>query len=61
MKIKQRLKEPSTWAGLSALAMMFGVSVDPQTLQALQGLAYIIGGAAASAAVVLPEKSEGGK
>lgn len=56
---KQRLKEPSTWAGFSLLAMIFGVSgVDNETLQAIQGLAFAFGGGAAAAAVALPERKD---
>jgi hypothetical protein len=48
-----RLKEPSTWAGLSALAMLFGVPVPPGLPEAI---GTIVTAGAAVAAVVLPEK-----
>lgn len=50
MKFLKRLKEPSTLAGLSALALLFGL--PPGTVDAI---AQIVGGAAALAAVFLPE------
>jgi hypothetical protein len=56
-KIKQRLREPSTWAGLSLLATIFGLNVPPGTNEALQGLLMIFGGGAAAGAVALPEKA----
>jgi hypothetical protein len=53
MKLLQRLKEPSTMAGLSALALLFGLPPG-----VIDSVAQIIGGAAALAAVVLKEKSD---
>lgn len=68
--ILQRLKEPSTWAGLGMLAMLLGV--DPQRVgmvaQAANAilpflpvdagtLAQIITGVSGLAAVALPEKT----
>jgi hypothetical protein len=65
----QRLKEPSTWAGLAVLAITLGL--DPQKVAALGQLAnaivplvpidggvlaHVITAAAASAAVFMPEK-----
>lgn len=48
--VLKRLKEPSTWAGLAALSVLFGV--DPVKADAVaQGLGTL----AALAAVVLPE------
>lgn len=47
-----RLKEPSTWAGLSMLATMFGVPSDH--VSAVSGVVAAIG---AAAAVFLPEKT----
>jgi hypothetical protein len=64
----QRLKEPSTWAGLAALSVLFGA--DPHKVAALGQvataivpfvpvdggvLAQAVGGIAAAAAVLLPE------
>lgn len=49
----QRLREPSTWAGLSALALLFGQSDAAQALQVLgHGVPDVIGGLAALVAVV---------
>lgn len=48
--ILQRLREPSTWAGLSALGLILGL--PPGTIEAA---GKIIGGAAALAAIYLPE------
>lgn len=48
--IIQRLREPSTWAGLSALAVLFGL--PPGTVEAV---GQIVGGAAAIAAIILAE------
>lgn len=68
-KFVQRLKEPSTWAGLAILAITFGI--DPNKVTALHQVAVALaplvpldGGtlaqtilaAAGTAAVVLPEK-----
>lgn len=46
-----RLTEPSTWAGLAALAALFGV--DPGKVQTLGGAAVAVAGAVA---MFLPEK-----
>ncbi len=51
-KIAERFKEPSTWAGLSVLAGLFGVQVAPEVLQ---GIIQIGSGAAAVASILLPE------
>lgn len=48
--ILRRLREPSTMAGLSALAILFGV--PPGTVDALTQAAVAVLGAAA---VILPE------
>lgn len=50
-QITARLKEPSTWAGLSALGLLFGV--PPGTLDALSQVGIALAGAAA---VLLSEK-----
>ncbi len=50
-QILQRLREPSTWAGLSALGMVFGL--PPGTIDAL---GQLVGGLAAVAAIFLPER-----
>ena len=46
----KRLKEPSTWAGLSIIAALFGV--PPGTIDLI---AQVVGGIAALAAIALPE------
>lgn len=47
----KRLREPSTWAGLSALGVLFGLNAAQ--VETLTGLAIALTGAAA---VFLPEK-----
>lgn len=49
-KLFNRFKEPSTWAGLAALAVLFGV--DPAKANAIAQAAGVV---AATAAVLLPE------
>lgn len=51
-QITARLKEPSTWAGLSALGVLFGVPLG--TMDALAQVGITV---AAAAAVLLPEKA----
>lgn len=51
--LKNRLREPSTWAGLSALAVLFGA--PPGTVEVVS---QVVGGVAAAAAIVLPEKAK---
>lgn len=41
----QRLREPSTWAGLSALLMLFGINVEQAA--ALANVGAAVAGAAA--------------
>jgi hypothetical protein len=48
--IIKRLREPSTWAGISALGLIFGL--PPGTVEAV---GQIVGGIAAIAAIALPE------
>ena len=48
----QRIKEPSTWAGIAALGVLFGL--PPGSVEALS---QVIGGVAALAAIILPEKA----
>lgn len=48
--ILKRLREPSTWAGIAALGLIFGL--PPGTVEAA---GQIIGGAAALGAIFLPE------
>jgi hypothetical protein len=49
-----RLKEPSTYAGLAALLAAFGVSIDPGMLQAVVAVATAIAGLAS---ILVGEKS----
>jgi hypothetical protein len=46
----KRLREPSTWAGIAALGMIFGL--PPGSVEAV---GQLIGGAAALGAIFLPE------
>jgi hypothetical protein len=50
MKFLKRFKEPSTWAGLAALAVMLGG--DPAKADAVQQIGVALAGALA---VFLPE------
>ncbi|MBS4097813.1 MAG: hypothetical protein KGZ83_13360 [Sulfuricella sp.] len=59
-KIKARLKEPSTWAGLGMLAGLFGLAPMNEAMQTAQAIGLILGGGAAGAAIMLPEGSRGG-
>lgn len=47
----KRLKEPSTWAGIAGLAVLFGVDPEKANL-----IVQAIGGVAAALAVIIPEK-----
>lgn len=49
--ILQRLREPSTWAGLSVLGIVFGL--PPGTIELV---GQVVGGAAGLAAIFLGEK-----
>lgn len=51
--ILDRIKEPSTWAGLSVLGLVFGL--PPGTVELL---GQVLGGAAGLAAIVLKEKAK---
>lgn len=55
-KILNRLKEPSTYAGLSGLVIMFGISIDQYQLYA-----NAIAALAALASMILSEKTKEGK
>lgn len=50
--IIKRLREPSTWAGISALGLIFGL--PPGSIEAV---GQIVGGIAAIAAIALPENA----
>lgn len=52
MKTK-RLKEPSTWAGLAGLAVLFGTSVEEAS-----AVAHAVGAVAGLVAVFMPERAE---
>lgn len=52
MNIVNRLKEPSTWAGISALGLIFGLPMGT-----IEAVGQIIGGVAALVAILVPEKS----
>lgn len=47
-----RLREPSTWAGLAALSVLFGI--NPETANVI---AQAAGAVAAAVAVLLPERA----
>lgn len=49
--IINRLREPSSLAGVSALALLFGVPAG-----AAEAVVQIVGGLAALGAILLPEK-----
>jgi hypothetical protein len=51
MKIINRLKEPSTWAGISALGVLIGLP-----LGTIDAVGQVIGGIAALAAIFMAEK-----
>lgn len=50
LNIIKRMREPSTWAGIAALGLLFGL--PPGTIEAV---GQVIGGVAALAAIVMPE------
>lgn len=50
--IIKRLREPSTWAGVSVLGVLFGL--PPGTFEAV---GQIVGGVAALGAIFLPESN----
>lgn len=51
--ILQRLREPSTWAGLAVLGTVFGL--PPGTVEAG---GQVVGGLAALAAIILKERGK---
>ena len=53
INLLRRVREPSTWAGLSALGLIFGM--PPGTFEAV---GQVLGGVAALAAVLLPEAGQ---
>ena len=46
----QRIREPSTWAGLAALGLLVGLPAG-----AVDAVGQLLGGVAALAAIALPE------
>lgn len=54
LRILARLREPSTWAGIAALGLVFGL--PPGTVELV---GQVIGGAAGLAAILLPEAGRG--
>lgn len=53
--IISRLREPSTYAGLAAVAAAFGVAIPVEWVQALSALGVAIAGVVA---MVLPERAK---
>lgn len=53
--VKQRLKEPSTWAGLGVLAAQAVVILKPEWAAVANMLTFMFGGGA----VVMPERERG--
>jgi len=51
--ITNRLKEPSTWAGLSVIATLLGAPPG-----ALDAVGQVVGGLAALLAIAVPEKAK---
>jgi hypothetical protein len=52
LSIINRLREPSTWAGISALGLIIGL--PPGTIDAVGA---IVGGVAALGAIAMPESA----
>lgn len=50
IRLIQRLREPSTWAGIAALGLIFGL--PPGTIELV---GQVVGGVAGLAAIILPE------
>jgi ABC-type uncharacterized transport system permease subunit len=48
----KRIKEPSTWAGLAALSILFGVNPDTANV-----VVQAVGAVAGAVAVLMPEKA----
>jgi hypothetical protein len=49
----ERLKEPSTWAGLSMLGVLFGLPAGT-----VEAAGQVVGGVAALAAIILRERGK---
>lgn len=54
LQLLQRLREPSTWAGIAALGLIFGLPAG-----SVEAVGQIIGGVAALGAIFLPESHTG--
>lgn len=52
LNLLKRIKEPSTWAGIAALGVLFGL--PPGTVEAVS---QVVGGVAALVAIVMPENA----
>lgn len=53
LQLLKRLREPSTWAGVAALGLIFGLPEGT-----IQAVGQIVGGVAALGAIFLPEHPE---
>lgn len=53
LKLLNRIKEPSTWAGITALGLLFGL--PPGTVDAVGTL---VAGVGAVAAILMPEGAQ---
>lgn len=52
-KFIERIKEPSTWAGLSALGILFGLPAGT-----IDAVGQVLGGVAALGAIFLTERKK---
>ena len=52
-QLLKRLREPSTWAGLSVFGLIFGLPAGT-----IEGVAQIVAGIASVAAIFLGEKAD---
>lgn len=61
MDFMNRVKEPSTWAGLASLAVLFGASPEmtAQVVSATGSVAQAVGAVGGVLAIVLAEKAKG--
>lgn len=53
LNLFKRLREPSTWAGIAALGLIFGLPAGT-----VEAAGQIIGGVAALGAILLPETTK---
>ena len=54
IRLIQRLREPSTWAGIAALGLLIGLPAGT-----IEAVGQIVGGVAALGAIFLPEGEKG--